>query len=147
MASRTPSTRGGRGNDPTRMSGFAFARLMFATVVVAIGYTLFSVGSIGKCFGSAGADGCVTVELKPEQYVYFVIVVLAIGTMVLVRRQLFDAAAERRATTIGILVIVLVGVIFSALHSLAFFRWSVGEIFAGMDIVLPFLSNATVTWS
>jgi len=141
-------TTSGR-DDPTRMSGGNFARLMITAIGVGLVYTVFSTATIAKCFrDTEGLPGsCVEITLQPQSYVYVILIALAIGTVVFGRRRAQTSTAEKRLVRYACLTIIAVGAVFAALHSLAFHRWVLGDIQDGLAIVLPFLSNATVVWS
>jgi hypothetical protein len=148
MPAHNTSRRSGR-DDPTRMSGGNFARLMITSIGVGLLYTVFSTATISKCFrDTEGLPGsCVEISLQPQSYVYIILIALAIGAVVVGRRNAHSEAAEKRLVRYSCLAIIGVGAIFAALHSLAFHRWILGDIQDGSAIVLPFLSNATVVWS
>jgi hypothetical protein len=111
-------------------------------------YTVLSTSSIGKCFGSPSdaQSECVQIELTPQVYVYALMAVIALATILLVRSRGLHGKVSRRVVTLGVLAIVMIAALFTVLHSLAFLRAN-SEIEQGVDIVLPFLSNATVVWS
>jgi hypothetical protein len=150
MASRTSRVLDTR-TDPAdggTPAAFGAARLLIVGVIASVVYTVLSTSSIGKCFGSPSdaQSECVQIELTPQVYVYALMAVIALATILLVRSRGLHGKVSRRVVTLGVLAIVMIAALFTVLHSLAFLRAN-SEIEQGVDVVLPFLSNATVVWS
>jgi uncharacterized membrane protein len=127
-------------------TAFGAARLLIVGVIASVVYSVLSTSSLGVCLGS-GSDirsECVQIELSPQPYVYVLMAVIAVATILLVRSRGLRGRISRRVVTIGVLAIVSVAVLFCVLHSLAFLRANV-DVQQGVDIVLPLFSNATVT--
>jgi hypothetical protein len=127
-------------------AAFGAARLLIVGVIASVVYSVLSTSSLGVCLGS-GSDirsECVQIVLSPQPYVYALMAVIAVATILFVRSRGLRGKISRRVVTLGVLAIVLVAVLFSVLHSLAFLRANV-DVQQGIDIVLPLFSNATVT--
>ena len=127
-------------------AGYGVLRLLLVGVFASVVYSAFSTSSLGVCLGS-GSDirsECVQIELSPQPYVFVLMAIVAVATILLVRLRGLHGTVARRVVTLGVLLIVLVALVFTVLHSLTFLRANI-DIQQGVDIVLPFYSNATVT--
>jgi hypothetical protein len=137
---------GGQTADSGTPAAFGAARLLIVGVIASVVYSVLSTSSLGVCLGG-GSDirsECVQIELSPQPYVYALMAVIAVATILFVRSRGLQGKISRRVVTLGLLGMVIVAVLFSMLHSLAFLRANV-DVKQGVDIVLPFFSNATVT--
>ena len=140
---KQPPGDSGKGATP---AGYGVLRLLLVGVFASVVYSAMSTSSLGVCLGG-GSDirsECVQIELSPQPYVFVLMAIVAVATILLVRLRGLHGTVARRVVTLGVLLIVLVAVVFTVLHSLTFLRANI-DIQQGVDIVLPFYSNATVT--
>src|SRR5690554_2253930 len=133
-----------------------FVTLVLMTSVV---YTFVSAGSMGGCLGGISADGgfidnagnptsaaptCVMIQLSPQPYVYLLLIVLAALTMAVIRQRQQQSLPTKAIMTAGVVAVITVGLLFSVYHFLFVQEALLGDWRSGHDVVLPFLSNATI---